>query len=635
MVTELGCSLHIEELFLIRKQATQTLVETTGLNNVEISSDVIIGEVYHRLKNSGVEDLPDFKTFNKLSEIADVRAEQSIVFPNEDLITLLQKLKDKGNKVYLISDFYLSDEQIMALLETNGIGSLFSKVYVSSSLGLSKLRGNIYPYVLEDIGVEASNVIMIGDSKRSDFKNSQEYGIEGQYLPHLSHKVRNKLNLFGDHLRELSEELSEILNQEVVKKEPLVEYIVMYYYFTERLYAFAKVNGIKNLFFLAREGLFLKTLFDLYQEKHNLDGSNEIKTHYLKASRKSAMHASLKPLDQESFETLRHYDRMSISDFLKSFFIDKVNQESIAESVGIPADREIVNFTESEEMDLIKENKEFQQLYESHRKEQRTLFETYLASFGVDFEQEPLVLVDIGWGGSMQESISKLLKGEKEVWGLYLGLKHIYNITNKTPRWGLLFSVYPYADSSDQILMANRQMYEQLAAAPHGSIERYTTKEKGYTHEVHERTESEVYDSHIAQLQDQMLVIYSDLLEKMYAKVYNKEQLFEIIVRRFLKLSLLPSQRKYEVISKLSDGFYQNIGSRKVGLNYKARDVNKIKLIKKFIIKPEYTFPYLVKIGPYLYEKNKYILSPILYVIYFYILFNFRLRNALFGKELV
>ena len=48
-------------------------------------------------------------------------------------------------------------------------------------------------------------------------------------------------------------------------------------------------------------------------------------------------------------------------------------------------------------------------------------------------------VVDVGWGGTMQEAIYGFFEQKVEVRGFYLGLNALYTITERTNRFGLNF----------------------------------------------------------------------------------------------------------------------------------------------------------------------------------------------------
>lgn len=317
LIRELGFELSVDELYAIRADSLMYLSKVQGLKKTEVNYEDLVLEVYKRLVNCNILLNIPFEHFKTVFASAEFRSETSVQFKNNDLILDLVNLKEKGYPIYLISDFHLSHETVVQLLTYHGFDSIFKEVFVSCAVGKSKERGNLYPYVLEKTGQDANNVLMIGDHKISDIQNALAHGIQTNYLPHFSHKFRNKRNLFGTDSKKFKKTVKNIEDRCRKSSYPFSEYIIHFYFFTERLYKRAQKDGVKNLFFLAREGLFLKQLFDEYQTMNQFPEGHKISTYYLKASRQSAMLIALKPLTEEAFTPLlKRYKNMSLEHFL-------------------------------------------------------------------------------------------------------------------------------------------------------------------------------------------------------------------------------------------------------------------------------------------------------------------------------
>jgi predicted HAD superfamily hydrolase len=90
-------------------------------------------------------------------------------------------------------------------------------------------------------------------------------------------------------------------------------------YFIARLHDALVEQGVRQVYFLSREGQPLKRMFDLYQNKV----SGSITSYYLEVSRRSTLLPSLEPLAEEGFETLfRQYRRISLFEFLSSLGLE-------------------------------------------------------------------------------------------------------------------------------------------------------------------------------------------------------------------------------------------------------------------------------------------------------------------------
>ena len=215
-------------------------------------------------------------------------------------------------------------------------------------------------------------------------------------------------------------------------------------------------------------------------------------------------------------------------------------------------------------------------------------------------------VVDIGWGGTMQESLFEFFGREIPVTGYYLGLKEIYNLEPKTKRFGLNFSVLPYANYYDQIMMANTQLYEQFCAADHGSALYYDSEKEGYVVEYHEPQEKWLYDGSIQKHQEEMLRIHNVLLRQLAPVCYDQQMVQEQLAKIALKVGLLQDVRKLDYLQTLSTGFYQNIGNNATGISYTPPRIERpVKSVISFLVTPEKYFRYLVKLKSAVYGRSK------------------------------
>ncbi|MFS4492270.1 HAD hydrolase-like protein [Maribacter sp. 2308TA10-17] len=639
LIRELGLKITTDELFSIRIDALSYLSQKMKLKGIEISYEVLIEEVHRRLINS--ESLSDVSSdyFIEIFKQADYVAEVSVQFKNDAIISSLKTLKEKGYRIYLITDFFLSKEIILKILTFHNISSIFDGVFVSCDLGKSKENGSIYPYVLDTTNSQASETIMIGDNKKSDIINSGKFGIGNVHTKNLKHHFRNKRNLLGTDERSFQEVCSTVEKRCIKGKHPFSEYIIHFYFFIERLYKKAKQDGVKDLFFLAREGLYLKKLFDSYQELNQFDGATRISTHYLKASRQSAQQIALKPLREEKFENLGGmYGQMSIDQLLSWFFFPKELKKQLFLELEVGPDQTYSNLFESELMTKLRKNELFINHYEKNRSNQKEAFHKYLKSFGANIEENGICLVDVGWGGTMQECIYKFLKNEIPVTGYYIGLKAIYNIEPDTKRFGLNFSIYPSHGISYDILKANGQLYEQLLGAPHGSTLGYTLREgQAETIEFHETNEKNVFENHIKEVQDYMQLEFKELFLGLRSINYSQEIVQEYLTNMAMRIGILTNKKRIRFVNQISKGFYQNVGENKVGLNYSLGQLTSSKrsLLILFLRSPEKVFRYLVKVKPFLYAKGLYWCSWPIGLAYYYMKFNFWIKKKWFPKRLL
>lgn len=608
IIKELGLDATIENLYFTRISSSDYLSKKHGLDVVELPYEVLKNEIALRLINSKLLPPSKKESFLKIFELADLKSEQMVQHLNPNTIEFLKTLKTQGSSLILISDFYGSKSLFENLLEHHGIKYLFEDVYTSSQLGKSKHRGTIYSDILHRLGLEANQVMKVGDNKRSDFLKAKEIGLNAYKLPHKTYLLNTKINNLGNDKTALNNAI-ESIRKKTSKNHyiPFTEYIIFYHVFIIRLFENCSKEGVKNLFFLSREGQFLKKLFDSYQESVVLLPENVIETHYLKISRKASLQISFKPLEEENFDYLKkNYKDLSVSHFLDTFNCTENFKMDIGQKLQLDIDKPIQNFFNSQAFELLNGDSEFKTFYETNRASNKEAFNSYVNSLLVGKTYSELVLVDIGWGGTMQESIYEFYNKEKAISGYYLGLREIYTIEEKTKRSGLLFSILPYATYSDHILMANTQLYEQFSAASHGSVLGYCKEAKDFTVEFHKTEEKWLYDNYIKLHQEQMFGIHKELLKTMAPICYSDQMLNDALCNFALKTGLLENQRKLAFLQTLSSGFYQNMGESKVGIFYHPTKMGSpIQYIVGILLRPEHFFRYLVKVKSNLYSRNK------------------------------
>lgn len=638
MIRELGLTTSIDELYFTRQSSVKYLIKKLGKEDVEIPYNSLKEEVLKRLINADIVTVDKKDDFISLFEDADVRAESSVQYLNQDVLDTLKHFKANGGKVILVSDFYGSKTLFEKLLIHHGIIDLFDGIYSSAELESSKHTGTIYEPILSELSIKAKDVMMIGDNLRSDYTNAVKHGLNAYQLPHKKHLKKNKRNNFGNDKKRLNNIINDIYK--TCKKGsaiPYTEYIVFYHTFIERMYEIAKRKNLKDLFFLSREGQYLKKLFDSYQDFTHIDGTERINTHYLKISRQASLQIALKDLEVEDFGYLqKKYSNLSVDDFLIAVNCPDDLKNQIISELNVGGKTNIEGFFNSSIFKNLKQNKIFIDYYNKHRATSHNAFNTYINSFNSDILTNGIALVDIGWGGTMQESIYKFFEYKIPVTGYYLGLGEIYDIQPKTQRYGLNFSLLPYIDYNDSILMANMQLYEQFSAADHGSALGYSLDAKDYTLEYHKPEEKWLYDNHIKEHQEEMFGLHKKLLESLDTLCYSEDNMQNAMSKMALKVGLFQNIKKLNFLDTLSHGFYQNVGNNQVGITYKAPKIeNPVKFLIGFLMTPEKYFRYLVKLKPMLYKKNKLVafFAP-MYLIYLYFrcnkYFRFKVLNRFF-----
>ena len=204
-------------------------------------------------------------------------------------------------------------------------------------------------------------------------------------------------------------------------------------------------------------------------------------------------------------------------------------------------------------------------------------------------------IVDIGWKGTMQRGIEQC-NPTLHFNGYYLGLLGDQNNDYKINKQGIIFdenNKYSYIN----ILRSNTQLYELLAAAPHGSAQTYVLTKNGVdTLNRWEENEKRLYEYVIKDWQKKAELLFEGQVVWMN-KNYCKERSNALVV---WKSSLFANKKRIKFLKELDKGFVWNFGKESKGLKY---DKKRVKIGFNIISKPEIYMRYFAKVQRLLPEN--------------------------------
>ncbi len=378
----------------------------------------IIDGVLSNLKDSKFLENKNLNTLKADLIELYINAEQSSQYLNLEVVEKLKNFKSQGKKIYIVSDFYCGKDILGCWLKNLGIYELFDDIFVSCDYHKSKRTGRLYKHIIKILNLNNKEILMIGDNHHADFSKSKRCGLKAE-------KIKATLIKPSKELKVLSKKGENYIKYQDIFNEfgdnfNYSNYAFPLYLFEKRLYIALKNAGVKDVFFLAREGQFLKKLFD---EFCRIRGC-EIKSHYLQVSRNSVLVASLKPLEEENFGGLiKEAVNLNIKRFLISLNFTKDEIEKIAQELKVDIRTRSNNFIKSKEYKELIQSQTFRKLYDEKRIEQREAFKEYLKSYNIDFEKQGMHVVDVGWKGTIQNYITKFFEGNTKTQGYYLGCK--------------------------------------------------------------------------------------------------------------------------------------------------------------------------------------------------------------------
>jgi hypothetical protein len=332
----------------------------------------------------------------------------------------------------------------------------------------SKRSGRMYELLLAEAGCDAAAMLMVGDNPHSDIAMARARGIAALQVDDAPRRLAyadpladvRDIARFRAEIRATVRAAAPALGMACIAPALLM--------FIERLYMHARRRGLRHLFFLAREGQMLRRLFLAYQDELGLAADDRIQCHYLLASRRACFIASLAPLPEEDFSGLfDFYRRMSLRDFLRSLRFDEPMVARLAAAIGHDPDLVADDWPAGAGFAALRAHPDFAVAYERIRTSQHGNLLAYLRQFGAELGRDGVALVDVGWKGSIQDFLRRVLPAEVAVEGLYFGLIGVgQSLQDKT---GLMLSTVGGLSPDYLVFAENRSALEIVLCADHGS----------------------------------------------------------------------------------------------------------------------------------------------------------------------
>lgn len=155
------------------------------------SNEARIAEIYEML-------LPNAADAVRAAGVAaELAAEARHCFAFAPTVELMREAKRRGMKVIVVSDTYLSGEQLGRLIaEAAGgeVRDLIDRIFCSSEHGVSKAEGLFKP-VLKQLGVRADTILHVGDNIAADGRAPCQLGIHGCHLVQFAAATQQRLRL--------------------------------------------------------------------------------------------------------------------------------------------------------------------------------------------------------------------------------------------------------------------------------------------------------------------------------------------------------------------------------------------------------------------------------------------------------
>ena len=352
----------------------------------------------------------------------EIECEIQTCFVNEEMYETLKYIKRNFNlPVVLISDMYFDKRVISEILLKNGFDlELLDGIFVSCEYGVSKKHEKLYRIVLDEMGIEPCQMLHIGDNRYSDVGVARKLGIHTYFYPLISEAGYRYPYFYLENLiyGEICKEIYSLRILAASKNNEKTEEGRLFFdigamiigplftYATEWVLNEAEKNDVKIIRPLMREGKFLAELLREASKARNLDIS--IEPLYVSrfavfiANFEKCCEKDIKYLISTNNITLRRvFETLSImelshpyEEYLDMLTINLKNMALGEESVF----ENVLNYLLSDDVISsirINNTGTFQKVIE------------YLDDMELT---KPSITLDIGWRGSTQNTICKLLR---------------------------------------------------------------------------------------------------------------------------------------------------------------------------------------------------------------------------------
>ncbi|MCI9441894.1 MAG: hypothetical protein HFH15_11815 [Ruminococcus sp.] len=411
------------------RKARRSAFELYG--NYEVTLDDIYAELSPKLFR--IEDL----------KVLELQCEEESCFLNPEIYKLLVYIREKyACKVILCSDMYLNSDQISGILSHNGFDrTLAHRIYVSSEHKKSKRYMSLYHTVLSDLQILPEEMLHVGDNYYSDAGVPHYMGIHSYHYDRISNAVYQFpfLTLESEMNSSLCKEIFPLRLMASAGYGNTVEmdeedrfwfdqgamiYGPFMTYGAEWILDTAEQNNISIIRPLMREGAFLTELLKNAAE-HRVK-KFDIEPLYI--SRFAVFTSLFGTITAKEIEYLAGTYNLYVKDFFEILKIEDQIGEYGQYSDQAVSDLREVSGGEESMYELLIEYLETPEMMDMIRGRNQGNAKTILEYLSKMRMNEKSITVDVGWRGSIQSAIDRLL--EKE--GILPDIMHLLLVCNPT-----------------------------------------------------------------------------------------------------------------------------------------------------------------------------------------------------------
>ena len=199
---------------------------------------------------------------------AEWALEQQVCAGRAYMQALVWHLSRSDTRMIAVSDMYLSSAQIMTLLKMNGFAAL-QECHVSAERGLSKAKGDIYPWLRARYG-RGCSLVMVGDDPIADHDHALRAGLAAVQLPNVNRcgapfRARQMSPVCGAFYRGI---VNAALHDGIRQLPEAYELGFVYgsllaLGYCQHIHRYVHAHGIERVLFLSRDGDILHQVYGM------------------------------------------------------------------------------------------------------------------------------------------------------------------------------------------------------------------------------------------------------------------------------------------------------------------------------------------------------------------------------------
>lgn len=533
--------------FFVRKRIQWENLARINRNDREVT----IKEIYQYGRESADTPLLD----PVLAMQAELDLEKKSIFPVEENLKLVEEYREKGARIWFISDMYLPHVFISEVLKNLGIMACGDALFVSGELRVSKHAATMFRYLIARESIKPAEWIHFGDNLHSDYYVPKSLGIHCKLLDsaRLNYREEQFLKEARRH-KSLAPivgscRASRLSCRPKVAKEtrPLVEFscsvagplLCSFVWWCLRK---ASKLGLKRLYFVSRDGQLPLRIAKIFCRHWSL----ETDCRYLYGSR-AAWH----------LPGLVEFDSEQVPKWLLAGS-GPITPQKILTRLGVFDPSALPNGFHPRQSLRGKKLK----LFLSHicceplrsriarsAADSRQLLSEYLHSESV-FENTDRAIIDIGWHGNLQISLANALSAMGQnsgLSGLYMGL-----LDGKKPHSSQNLFAFVNEITGQAFPSAATYLAEILFPADHSSVAGYRREATGVVPVFRKRSMPSCSFWNVSEYQSAVLEFAENFSKCVDFHSENFKEVCRSSYKNFLNFFQKPSKQEANLFAKVS-----------------------------------------------------------------------------------